>query len=586
MNGKALGHTKRIVNYFPISFWFYPFIALLLFSNFLNASNVVLEKAIKQADSLKTIGNYKAATAVLEKVLAKSQSEDSIENAARIKFEIGNIHIYQGEYLIALQNLQESLNLYEQTNNNNGIASCYNSIASIHYSQNDYALAKENYKKCLEIRLTDNYSKDLGIVYMNMGLVSSKLGQIEEALDYHTKSLSIWDSIKSYSGRGVTLSHISGCLKLQGKFDEALRMALQSVQILKSNNSDSRTLNFAQLEVGLLKTDLGLYQEALNICEPIYKEVLLLNMPQNRYKSCECLYLANSGLGNYEAAFKYFQEYVLLQDSLFGKSISRDVTRLELNYLFNKIHVADSLRHLSENNLNKRQINEQRYGLFIAAGILLLLAALAFSIFKGKAKTEALLLNILPDEIAKELKREGKSKARQYENVTVLFTDFVSFTSISEQLSPTQLVEEIHRNFTAFDAIIEKHGLEKIKTIGDAYLAVCGLPVLKPDHAKRVILAAKEITKFVEADKGLFEIRVGVNSGPVVAGIVGVKKYAYDIWGDTVNTAARMEQNSLPNRVNVSGTTYELLKDIFRFEYRGKIHAKNKGEVDMYFLID
>lgn len=586
MNSNALGLAKKYFNFLFIALKYCFWVFLLTFSLQVFANSIDLNLVINKADSLKSNGKYEQAIMELEGLLDKSISADSLAVSARLKNEIGNLYIYKGDYLKALRSLQQSLSLFEQTGNKAGIASCYNSIASVHYAQNDYALAKENYQKCLDLRLEENISKDLGVVFMNMGLVSSKLGQIEEALSYHTKSLEIWDSIKSISGRGVTLSHISGCLKLQGKFDEALEVAKQSVDLLRSTNTDIRSIYFAQLEVGLLNTDLGNYQVALNICDSIYQQVLIMNMPQNRHKSCECLYLAHSGLGNYEAAFKYFQEYVLLQDSLFGKNISRDVTRLELNYLFNKIHVADSLRHLSENNYNQQKINEQRYGLFIAAGILLLLCALAYSIFKGKAKTEALVLNILPKEIAKELKREGKSKARQYENVTVLFTDFVSFTTISEQLTPTQLVEEIHRNFTAFDAIMEKHGLEKIKTIGDAYLAVCGLPIPKEDHAKRVILAAKDIVKFIQADNGLFEIRIGINSGPVVAGIVGVKKYAYDIWGDTVNTAARMEQNSLANKINVSGTTYEILKNHFRFDYRGKIHAKNKGDVDMYFLVD
>lgn len=201
-----------------------------------------------------------------------------------------------------------------------------------------------------------------------------------------------------------------------------------------------------------------------------------------------------------------------------------------------------------------------------------------------KQKSDDLLLNILPEEIATELKRNGQSAARQYNNVTVLFTDFVNFTGISEQMSPTELVAEIHQNFTAFDAIGEKHGLEKIKTIGDAYLAVCGLPNETSDHAQRVVKAALEINAFMKQNRGKFQIRIGIHSGPVVAGIVGVKKYAYDIWGDTVNTAARMEQSGEAGKINVSAATYELVKREFECIYRGKINAKNKGEVDMWFI--
>ncbi len=201
-----------------------------------------------------------------------------------------------------------------------------------------------------------------------------------------------------------------------------------------------------------------------------------------------------------------------------------------------------------------------------------------------KKKSDDLLLNILPIEVAEELKEKGMAEAKQYNHVTVLFTDFVNFTGISELLSPKELVKEIHENFTAFDAIIEKHGLEKIKTIGDAYLAVCGLPIENEMHAVQVLNAAKDIQTYMSNKNGKFQIRIGVNSGPVIAGIVGVKKYAYDIWGDCVNTAARMEQNSEAGKINISGATYDLVKANFNCVHRGKIAAKNKGEIDMYFV--
>jgi len=171
----------------------------------------------------------------------------------------------------------------------------------------------------------------------------------------------------------------------------------------------------------------------------------------------------------------------------------------------------------------------------------------------------------------------------------VLFTDFVRFTQVSERLSPKELVNELHVCFKAFDGIIGKYNIEKIKTIGDAYLAVCGLPKADPKHAENIVNAAKEIQAFMkerhaQLGDNTFQIRLGVHSGSVVAGIVGVKKFAYDIWGDTVNTAARMEQNSEAGKINISHTTYELIKDKFTCEYRGEIEAKNKGALKMYFV--
>lgn len=202
------------------------------------------------------------------------------------------------------------------------------------------------------------------------------------------------------------------------------------------------------------------------------------------------------------------------------------------------------------------------------------------------------MLNILPDEVAQELKLNGSTEARQMDEVTVLFTDFKGFTEVAATLTPKELVEEINECFSTFDRIVEKYNVEKIKTIGDAYMAAGGLPKSNDTHAEDVVKAAFEIQLYMEKlkarrileNKLFFEIRMGIHTGPVVAGIVGVKKFAYDIWGDTVNTASRMESSGEIGKVNVSGTTYNLVKNLFSCQYRGKVLAKGKGEIDMYFI--
>jgi class 3 adenylate cyclase len=205
-----------------------------------------------------------------------------------------------------------------------------------------------------------------------------------------------------------------------------------------------------------------------------------------------------------------------------------------------------------------------------------------------KQRSEELLLNILPAEVAEELKEKGAAQARLFNDVTVLFTDFVGFTKIAERLTPNELVDELHYCFRHFDAIVGKYGIEKIKTIGDAYMAVAGLPAPDAEHALHIVQAGLEIRDFMvrrKAEMGdrTFNVRVGVNSGSVVAGIVGVKKFAFDIWGDAVNTAARMEQNSEGGKVNLSEATYLMVKEQFECTYRGEITAKNKGALKMYY---
>jgi class 3 adenylate cyclase len=211
---------------------------------------------------------------------------------------------------------------------------------------------------------------------------------------------------------------------------------------------------------------------------------------------------------------------------------------------------------------------------------------------KEKRRSDELLLNILPEKIAVELKEKGTTDAQLIDEATVLFTDFKDFSKLSERLSPKDLVAEINECFSAFDLIMQQYGVEKIKTIGDAYMAAGGIPLPNKSHAEDVVSAALAIQDFMKKHKEekqaagafYFEIRIGVHTGPLVAGIVGVKKFAYDIWGDTVNTASRMESSGETGKVNISGSTYELVKSRFHCSYRGKIEAKGKGAIDMYFV--
>jgi adenylate cyclase len=274
----------------------------------------------------------------------------------------------------------------------------------------------------------------------------------------------------------------------------------------------------------------------------------------------------------------------------------------EITLKFNQEKEIAKINQEKKDALAKVEIENSKYEKNIwALGMALSLALLGFAGFSyfqkqkdnkkialEKRKSDDLLLNILPHEVAEELKLNGESSARHYDEVSVLFTDFVNFTQKSEQLGVQKMLDELNVCFTEFDVIMEKYGLEKIKTIGDAYLAVSGLPTSSVNHAQNAVNAGLEILEFINKkrsqNENSFEIRIGIHSGPVIAGIVGVKKFAYDIWGDTVNTAARMEQNGEKGKLNVSGSTYALIGEQFDCEYRGKIETKGKGALDMYFV--
>ncbi len=283
---------------------------------------------------------------------------------------------------------------------------------------------------------------------------------------------------------------------------------------------------------------------------------------------------------------------------------------------FNYIKITDSLAiitkdwELNENKAELKVEESQKKFSWALAGLVAIIAIAVFFRFrkeqkysnilgeknaliaKEKERSEELLLNILPATVAEELKLKGIATARYYQNVTVLFTDFKDFTKIASQLSPEELVADLDYCFKKFDSIVLKYSLEKIKTIGDSYMVASGIPETSPDHALRMMRAAKEMVAFINEwktqkimeKKPYFEARIGAHTGPVVAGVVGSKKFAYDIWGDTVNVASRMESSGEVGKINISAATYELIKIEFACTYRGKVAAKNKGEIDMYFV--
>jgi class 3 adenylate cyclase len=205
-----------------------------------------------------------------------------------------------------------------------------------------------------------------------------------------------------------------------------------------------------------------------------------------------------------------------------------------------------------------------------------------------REKSEHLLLNVLPAKIALRLKEKEGVIADRFDSVSVLFLDIVNFTKMSSDMAANKIVSILNEIFCHFDNLTEKHRLEKIKTIGDAYMVVSGIPDPVPDHARRIIKMAVDMLTILEHysknNEHKIEARIGICSGPVVAGVIGRRKFIYDLWGDTVNTASRMESNGMPNRIQVTQSTYEILRSDYEFETRGEITIKGKGKMKTYFL--
>lgn len=278
---------------------------------------------------------------------------------------------------------------------------------------------------------------------------------------------------------------------------------------------------------------------------------------------------------NFASVSKKLQLQLLQIEKLSEENIKQEQERKAL--LENKMNFLEEevKERTKEKETQKQQIEQQQTELLLE-----------------KQKSEDLLLNILPKDIADELKENGESKVKQFKDVSILFSDFTNLDLVSKQLNSQELLDELNHCFKAFDNITTKHQIEKIKTISYSYMAVSGLPLENENHAKRMIDVALEMRNFIEeyqterkqTNKPFFEIKIGINSGEVVAGIVGIKKFAYDIWGDAVNTAARMKGISENGKINVGHTTYTQTKDFFAFEYRGELEIKGKGLTKMYFV--
>jgi class 3 adenylate cyclase len=304
-------------------------------------------------------------------------------------------------------------------------------------------------------------------------------------------------------------------------------------------------------------------------------------------------------LRRYRGAYEAFAQFVVTNEELMNKRKISELGRRRMQMELDERMLSDSLEHVRVVRAEEARVRRQRSILFSITGVTLIISFFLVVVLRQRERiararrySDRLLLNILPAETARELKATGTARARRYDEVTVMFTDFKDFTRKGELLGPEELVEEINHCYSGFDAIIARHGIERIKTIGDSYMCAGGLPVPNLTHPADVVRAALEIQAFMAGnnaarrEQGLpyFELRVGVHTGAVVAGIVGTAKFAFDIWGDTVNTASRMESSGEAGRVNISRATFDLVRDRFACEYRGRMEVRNKGEMEMYYV--
>lgn len=507
---------------------------------------------------------------------------------------ISAVYLNQGADATALDYSLRSLQIAEKINDTLRMISALSNVGSIYYNKKD-PVALDYFLKALPLVESSGMQDAYVVIAGNIGEIYADKNENDKALEYFQKSIKAAGTISSaaFSVNGIGKVYLK-----QGKLTEALQYHNNALSISKKFDDKLQEVRALRgiadvyIEQGNTSLAIDYYIQAKVIAEAMEDVKVEL---QDLYQDMANAYSKNKDFAN---AFIYKSLYADVKDTLYNIETKKKLNQLQFDFELSK---KESELTLKEAKIESEK--QARYGVTIGLALLGIIIVIIYRNYLQKSKTnkildkqkdeiEHLLLNILPAEVATELQTSGKSKPRQFEEVSVLFTDFKGFTLLADKLSPEQVVQELNDCFMAFDNIIEKYDLEKIKTIGDAYMCAGNIPSKNPDHAYKIIKAALEIRDFIQSynssriEKGLqpWEIRIGVHIGPVVAGVVGKKKYAYDIWGSTVNIASRMESNGSPGKVNISSHIYEIVKDRFECSYRGKIYAKNLGDLDMYYV--
>ena len=539
----------------------------------LEYSDVLIEVALRQDSTRKLYSGY------LQKgngYLRLGNQVDAIENyfqAAKYAGDtesaitLGSVYVTIADTYSMMDNIGNAREYYKRaiamlrkTTDTLSLATGLANAGDFYYRQEKLDSALIYFEEAGALFKSIDYTLGIGYYEGSLGMIYGAQGRPAEALEKLNLCLDILEEEGDYYGVSAFLPFISDVHKSQGNYNAAIRTAKQSLEIAEKYRLKEQ-IRDANLQLSELYELLGRPAESL----------------------------------------KFYKDYTTYKDSISNIGNVQQMARLRTNYVIDQ---KQSEVNLLEKEAEISELREKRQdaALYVAIAIVFLTFLLAYGLYrryiyirrtrdvieKEKSRSDELLKNILPEETADELKKYGRVKAKRFQSVSVLFADFVGFTTYSEKMSPEDLVKTVDYYFSRFDQVVEKYGLEKIKTMGDCYMCAGGLPFPTEDHAVKMAHVASEIQEIVSGDGFSevtgFEIRLGIHTGPVVAGVVGTKKFAYDIWGDTVNIASRMESGSLPGKINVSESTYHLIKDHFECEFRGMLQVKNRGMMKMYFL--
>ena len=532
-----------------------------------------------------------------EQLLKLARQLDSVGYEIAALQHKGNALRLKGNVIKSLQSYFQGVAIAADKDMNRDLGLLYSAIADVYSIMDNRKNTIRYYKKAITILKEENDSLNYASTLENFGdEYNLNFAKPDSALLLFKQSGDIFRALDDQIGMAYNLGNIGLAYAQKGDNRTAEKNISEAINRL-SELGDYYPICVYLTYMSDIYAERHDFKSAFNYAE---RSLALAR----RYELKDQISDANLKLselyeqiGNTEESLKYYKAHVSYKDSVRNIASVQQMANLRTDF-----EIAQKQTEVDLLNQEKKTQQVISIAIAVALGLIVLLAFGLYrrnlfirrtkKIIEGeKERSEQLLLNILPEETALELMENGKVKAKKFDSVTVLFTDFKGFTIYAENLSPEKLVESVDFYFSEFDRIMEKYSLEKIKTVGDAYMCAGGLPFPSEDHAFKMVQAAFEIAEFVEQAKKRdsenstsFEVRIGINTGPIVAGVVGTKKSAYDIWGDTVNVASRMETMSEPGRINISANTYDLVRNDFKCEPRGEIYVKNRGMMQMYYV--
>ena len=568
------------------------------------AESAGYKKGLAKAIAIMGVANYKideygkARMLISEAASINTQLTDT-SNLAFCTYWLGNLELNQGQYSKAYDLYQIADSLADKIGDKKNLARSLDGQASIYDALGEDAKALALYQKALEIARQADFKVWYPGVISSLGNLAYKKGDFDEAIKKYNEAIKTSDEAENLNNKADCYQQLATIYYEKKDSKQAMKYIQDAMALFQKTGSESSFSRSRVLMATILVSE-GDYNVAIDMAKLSLDEGKRTHETDLEVSAAEILYYAWLRKGDKAKALEYHVLYHDLSEANHDEDMAKRLAKMELESNFKKereLAKAEEAKRETEMNanLNQQKLVKKVSFLFIfLASIIAGLAIFAFLQKRGdsrliateKKRTDELLMNILPEEIVEELK---KTEYKVNNMATVLFADVNSITGTGQDKpSPALMQSELDQYFKAFDDIIARHKIDKVKTIGDAYLCVSGLPLDDKDNALNAVSAALEMQQYVDKakkNKGqvFFEISIGIHTGPLIAGIIGIRKFSYDVWGDTINVAARMEQHCEEGKINISGSTFNLVKDAFYCSYRGKVEARNKEQIEMYY---